>query len=285
MPRVREWSIDNADFMRNSGRNKSKSFDDERVRQNEEYRNALQNIKAERKSSDGESFQRFITVRLENLRAMRDELVSARRRNHDWKSSRKLCSYLSRVCDRLFDRESLNFRQQRKRKATTGFDPDSPLHGLSVKNLKRRLTELRRARTEKGTRKTVVFFGDGTFQPGGFGYAPVPKKKLLKNLCTKGLTVLLDEHNTSKFCPYERKLRTKPNFGQSTRATVHETDKTDPTTCAVLMLYLQMAECDRDISGINMLMCGWGSTDAERALVPIAFKAVGETSLPLTGLK
>ena len=37
-------------------------------------------IKAERKSSDGESFQRFITVRLENLRAMRDELVSARRR-------------------------------------------------------------------------------------------------------------------------------------------------------------------------------------------------------------
>ena len=44
-------------------------------------------------------------------------------------------------------------------------------------------------------------FGDGNFAPGGYGHAPVPKKDILRHLCTRGVTVLLGETKTSKMCP------------------------------------------------------------------------------------
>ena len=37
-------------------------------------------------------------------------------------------------------------------------------------------------KAEKEHKKIVLFFGDGTFSPGGTGYASVPKKTFIKQL-------------------------------------------------------------------------------------------------------
>jgi hypothetical protein len=50
-------------------------------------------------------------------------------------------------------------------------------------------------------KKLVVFFGNGTFSPGGSGYAAVPKKKFLRELAQFAVVVLVNEYNTSKCCP------------------------------------------------------------------------------------
>jgi hypothetical protein len=48
--------------------------------------------------------------------------------------------------------------------------------------------------------KKVIFFGDGTFG-NSKGCAPVPKKKIIHQLCIRKLTFMLGEHGTSKYCP------------------------------------------------------------------------------------
>ena len=48
--------------------------------------------------------------------------------------------------------------------------------------------------------KVVAFFGDGDFGHQK-GHKPVPKKKLVKSMAMRGCTIVLDEYNTSKWCP------------------------------------------------------------------------------------
>lgn len=50
-------------------------------------------------------------------------------------------------------------------------------------------------------KKIIVFMGNGTFAPGGHGYAPVPKKKFIRALAQHAVVILVDEYNTSKCCP------------------------------------------------------------------------------------
>ena len=64
--------------------------------------------------------------------------------------------------------------------------------------LRRRLMEVRRQRREA---PTVVFFGDASYGPSMRGHNAIPKKGLLRELCHRGLTFLLDEYKTSKMCP------------------------------------------------------------------------------------
>jgi hypothetical protein len=52
-----------------------------------------------------------------------------------------------------------------------------------------------------GQQNAIVLFGDGTFAPGGHGYAAVPKKKFLREFAQHAVVVLVDEFHTSKCCP------------------------------------------------------------------------------------
>ena len=42
-----------------------------------------------------------------------------------------------------------------------------------------------------------MFFGDGTFSPGGTGYASVPRKSFIKELGIKYPTIITSEFRTS----------------------------------------------------------------------------------------
>ena len=81
----------------------------------------------------------------------------------------------------------------------------------------------------------MVFFGDGTFGPTMRGHNAIPKKGILKELCHRGLTILLDEYKTSKMCC----------CGQDELKTIHgryRCHKTDGVACSLL----QQLNCDRD---------------------------------------
>ena len=84
----------------------------------------------------------------------------------------------------------------------------------------------------EGTKRRIVFFGDGQFKCTLRGNPSIPKKRLLKLMAVRGLTVLLDEYNTSKMCPCGHaelvNLKTTTN---GKRVRVH---KTDGGVCSVL---------------------------------------------------
>ena len=64
------------------------------------------------------------------------------------------------------------------------------------------------------------------------GNPSIPKKKLLKRLAVRTVTVLLDEHKTSQQCPCGGgKLKDFANHDVSKRVRVH---KTDGGVCNVL---------------------------------------------------
>ena len=66
--------------------------------------------------------------------------------------------------------------------------------------LRRRLMQVRQQRRET---PTVVFFGDASYGPSMRGHNAIPKKGILRELCHRGLTFLLDEHKTSKMCGHD----------------------------------------------------------------------------------
>ena len=51
------------------------------------------------------------------------------------------------------------------------------------------------------SRKPILFFGNGSFSPGGSGYASVPRKPVIRNLAAQFPIFITDEYNTSKKCP------------------------------------------------------------------------------------
>ena len=64
------------------------------------------------------------------------------------------------------------------------------------------------------------------------GNPSIPKKKLLKYMAVRGLTILIDEYKTSKMCPCGKsELITQKQEASGKRVRVH---KTDGGVCAVL---------------------------------------------------
>ena len=53
----------------------------------------------------------------------------------------------------------------------------------------------------KENKKLLIFFGNGTFSPGGSGYAAAPKKPFIKELSIKTPVIITNEYNTSKLNP------------------------------------------------------------------------------------
>ena len=135
------------------------------------------------------------------------------------------------------------------------------------------LIERRSERKRNAGIPIVVFFGNGRFQAGGYGHAlgsasliiiglrpTVPKKALLKLLCTRGPTVLLDEYNTSKMCPCGKaELETKQvTSNGDSRVRCHKAAGSgDNIPCSVApLLDASKIPMDRDIlATLNMLQC------------------------------
>ncbi len=80
-----------------------------------------------------------------------------------------------------------------------------------LKQVKPKQTEI------NSKKKTIVFFGDGTFRPGGTGYATVPKKTFLKELGIRCITIITPEYRTSKLCPVCFKELIDINLKQTTK--------------------------------------------------------------------
>lgn len=229
-----------AEWKTKSGRNDFEWREQERRRKNESYAAALKRFsKCRRKCADETSWAAYVTVIMETLNVRCEELLSNHRSYHGFRRSRCLQKHLSRVADAIFGCSSL-----KKRKNIS-----PALTSEERQDLLKRLHDARVTRKEAcGTH--VVFFGDGTFGHMK-GNAPVPKKKLLHQLAVRGLTILIDEYNTSKFCPCGRELMTNPFSKKATetkRVRVHKTAGDD--SCAILK-YKE----DRDeLATINMLL-------------------------------
>ena len=96
--------------------------------------------------------------------------------------------------------------------------------------------------------RTVVFFGDASYGPSMRGHHAIPKKGILRELCHRGLTILLDECKTSKKCPCGHdELKTTAN-----RLRAH---KGDGAVCP-FRTRLDAWSCDRDaLASLNMVSC------------------------------
>ena len=55
-------------------------------------------------------------------------------------------------------------------------------------------------------KKLIVFFGNGSFSPGGSGYASVPRKPFIKELGIQCPTIITNEFRTSKISPISFQL-------------------------------------------------------------------------------
>ena len=78
-----------------------------------------------------------------------------------------------------------------------------------------------------------------------------PKKKFLRYLAARGLTILLDEYRTSKCCPFcHGELEDAQGKNRVRRC------KNDLNGLTCILSSLKDEECDRDdLATINMIMC------------------------------
>jgi len=61
-------------------------------------------------------------------------------------------------------------------------------------------------KAKKENKKLIVLFGNGSFKPGGTGYAAVPRKPFIKELGVRCPTIITNEFRTSKISPMNFKL-------------------------------------------------------------------------------
>ena len=104
----------------------------------------------------------------------------------------------------------------------------------------------------------VAFMGDGQFKHQK-GYAPVPKKKLIKTLATKGMTVVLDEFRTSSECPCgNSELDNIDSDNESYRLRRHKTFEQGNPCCVECSIGSE--SMDRDVLAvINFCLCATAS--------------------------
>ena len=191
-----------------------------------------------RRRSVTTAFAEYVEAMLSTLKVREDELTSVGRSAARWQQKRCLARFMGRLCDRLFNRQST---RPKKNPQSAQHQGDAPTR----EELRRKLMEVRRRRRET---PTVVFFGDSSHGPTRRGHNAIPKKGILRALCHRGLTILLDEFKTSKMCPCGHdELKTTSN-----RFRAH---KSDGATCS-LLTRLGAESCDRDaLASLNMVSC------------------------------
>ena len=200
------WHITEEEWMRDSGRKRTQECERKR-REGTRYGEAIESVAAAgRRRSVMSAFTEYATEMLATLTVRATELLSVARSAARWQQKRCLARFIGRLCDRLFDRAST-----RPNKNAT--PPDEATRA----ELRRRLMDLRQRRQQT---PTVVFFGDATYGPTMRGHNAIPKKGILRELCHRGLTFLLDEYRTSKMCPCGQDELTAEDNSVLTKATV-----------------------------------------------------------------
>lgn len=116
-----------------------------------------------KRTSNSETFQDYLFHLLGGFSTFTSHLLHPQRSMDRWRDTRKAMSALARIADRVWG--------IKKRKKG---EPHLP------KNEKKR---------------TIVLIGDGSFGD------TFPKKKFVRALASRGLTIVLDEYNTSSMCP------------------------------------------------------------------------------------
>ena len=81
-------------------------------------------------------------------------------------------------------------------------------------------------------KQLIVFFGNGSFSPGGSGYASVPRKPFIKELGIQCPTIITNEFRTSKISPISFQLlknnkRTKSSNGDRLRQCITDPEAPD----------------------------------------------------------
>ena len=228
------WFITEDEWMEGSGRRRAQDAE-ERRRKNTEYGAALESLSSKgRKKSVTSKFTDYFVAMMETLSVRASELVTTARSTMKWSQRRSLSRFIGRLCDKLLDRTSTRMVKN-----------DPPIDPAKRDELR---IKLRKLREDRRNMPTVVFFGDGTFGPTMRGHNAIPKKGILRELCHRGVTILLDEFYTSAMCPCgQDKLKTT---GGRLRA-----HKSDGSTCSLLSRLAQQ-QCDRDaLASLNMLSC------------------------------
>ena len=163
------------------------------------------------------------------------ELLAYERTMFRWNHERRLQSFLDRLANGVFRKPSFRVKRHRETQQLTTDQRESLRE------------QLRKAKTERSTQQHVVFFGDGNFSCTQSGHVSIPKKRLLKLLAVRGVTILLCESFTSKRCPCGHDDLKDGVSSGGVRVRVH---RTDGGVCSVLK-----AVRDRDeLACINMML-------------------------------
>ena len=230
------WFITEDEWMEKSGRTRSQRAE-QRRREGTAYGDALLWLcDRGRKKSVTAKFEEYFVSMISTLRVRASELVCVARSAARWMQKRSIARFLGRLCDRIFDRTST-----RPQKVA----PPPDQSDEQRRDWCQRLREIRDARRQQ---KSVVFFGDASYGPTMQGHNAIPKKPILRELCHRGVTFLLDEYRTSKMCPCgQDELKTTAG-----RLRAH---KSDGSVCDLLNRACASG-CDRDaIATINMMGC------------------------------
>lgn len=200
-------------------------------------------------------FEAYCRVAFEHFDALVGHLVSLDRSKIRWAQTRRTVSWLAHAADRVFDRTSLRDRPQMTTVGGQAVGCARPLAPAPSCDRLRQHLAVKAARRADGS-KRIALMGDGTFGPSK-RHAPVPKKNLVKQLATRGLTVLLDEYNTSKMCPCgasELVDRADASASADCRPRCHKTVGLDGPCCVERAMGPQ--QMDRDVLAlVNFTWC------------------------------
>ena len=216
-------------WMRQSGRADLHAWEERRRNANGAYNAALGALsETMRRSSDLAIFREYVTVCSSTFPDRVAELCHRRRSLRSWLAHRRSQSFLSRIANRIANKESPRHRAS-KSPAVKLLSPEE------IEELKARAKACRALR--RAQVKTAVFFGDGCFKHTTRHHISIPKKSILHELGTRVPTVLIDEHFTSKKCVCGALLGNKDN-DKASRVRVHQ----DGGDCFAL----RCGVCDRD---------------------------------------
>lgn len=210
------WHLTKQEWMDQSGRSRQQYVEEKRRRVNTAYQDSLDRLsETRRRCSDVALFDEYANMAMSTMDARSEELMADLRVLFRWKCTKTLESFLCRVADRMADRSTLRYKRVVERQSIA----DDEREALRLK-----LIQKRRLAREVDARRTV-FVGDGTFKCTMRGNPSMPKKKLLKRLAVRTVTVLIDEFRTSKQCPCGGgELRDGSTTNDGKRVRVHKTD-------------------------------------------------------------
>jgi len=177
-------SITNEEYQKMIDNKKTKNYEETRRNINENYKKSMEKYKQDclsKKNINIEEFKKYLKVYFSFFDCYCKELINSERRNQKFLQHIRTQRGISKLANKILKTENKK----------GGDENENNRKENKIKN------------------KNIILFGNGTFQGGGYGYATVPKKKLIRNLASKKARVIIsDESYTSKVCPFCLQMNT-----------------------------------------------------------------------------